>query len=265
MSAVTIESPRAVRKLRKASPQSEHIHLIRQAAKAAHALASSTIDSNLHDYARDHADRAVCILGRLAYPNTWEPVAGMDETDPSMMLNIAAEELEMELRCIQERAGENLIAAAHDTVLLQHCQDYLHNVIDSIDSLPGERYVADLTRLAITLRGVVPSAAARAPQVKPVAAAGCTLNGYTPDQMSDVLGQMACNCDAAAEMMLDIGAHIGGTEWSPGQMITYLHLTAQTVRMVGAMADQATGSIKTVGGPIAWSMGEATMKEAGNA
>lgn len=264
MTAATIEKPRAARNPRKASPQSEHIHLIRQAAKAAHAFASSTIDSNLHDYARDHADRAVCILGRLAYPATWEPVAGLDETDPSTMLNTAANELGLELRCIQEQAGENLIAAAHDIVLLQHCQDYLHNVIDAIDSLPGERHVADLTRLALTLRGIVPSAAARAHQAKPVAAAVGTPNGYTPDQLRDILGQMACSCLAATELMLDVEVNIGGADWSRSQCKTALHAAAQTVRMVGAMADQAAGA-NLIGGPIEWSMGDRDLKGAAHA
>jgi hypothetical protein len=87
------------------------------------------------------------------------------------------------------------------------------------------------------------------------------LNGYTPTQLRDILGHMACSCISATELMLDVSVNVGGGDWSPSQCKTALHAVSQTVSLIGAMADQAAGT-NIMGGPIEWSMGDRDMKGA---
>lgn len=89
---------------------------------------------------------------------------------------------------------------------------------------------------------------------KPAAPSAPFLNGYTPAQLQTVLDHIACSTETAAEILMDVEAHIGGDEWTPSQCKSTLHVAAQAVRMVGAMAEQASGA-SLIGGPIEWSMG----------
>ncbi|RCW73843.1 hypothetical protein [Pseudorhodoferax soli] len=85
------------------------------------------------------------------------------------------------------------------------------------------------------------------------------LNGYTPMQLMEILDHIACSTEAAAEILMDVEGHIGGEAWTPSQCKTTLHVAAQAVRMVGAMADQASGT-HLIGGPIEWSIGDRDLK-----
>lgn len=358
----TINKPRAAGK-RKAQRPAGSEDLVKLAAKVALTLASTTADSDLHDHPRDHVDKAVCLLGRIADPDNWERVQGVDDADTSAMLHAAARAVELELRDIDSQAGQNLLAAVHDAVLLRQCLDYLVDLIHAVDGGPDQ--VVDLVRL-VSFSGIIRplevaaviepakskgpkelqlfalsqllynasrvdgfyrtgyslrllrvaselaldvaggadarpprelisqafdlaalvSASLRVPgdEEKPqellalIEKARGLLNDltdsndcfeshlaappapssprYTAAQMKDVLGHMACICQTATELMMDVQAHIGGSEWTTSQCVTTLHAAAQTVRMAGAMADQASGA-RWVGGPIEWSMGGA--------
>ncbi|MBH2008207.1 MAG: hypothetical protein I8H71_00770 [Xanthomonadaceae bacterium] len=95
---------------------------------------------------RDQLDRAVCILGRVSDPDTFEPLSGTPDGDLSAMLQAAKEALDQEISAIARDAHMSLCGALHDGILARHVRDVLIELIDAYDG--GADGIEKLRQLA---------------------------------------------------------------------------------------------------------------------
>ncbi|KQP43948.1 hypothetical protein [Pseudorhodoferax sp. Leaf274] len=107
----------------------------------------SISESAFHNWPlREQLDRAVCILGRVSDPLTFEAMHGTPDGDLSAMLQEAKETLDLEIVAIERDAGRSLSGALHDGSLARHVRDCLVELIDAYES--GAEGIDSLRRLA---------------------------------------------------------------------------------------------------------------------
>lgn len=119
--------------------------MVRSLAGAIGNALAAGIDAYQDWPARDHADRAFCILGRVSNPDIWPAVEDIDENDLSSMLEAARRELELDQEEINSTADQCLAGALHDGILTRFVCNRLADVIDAYDS--GQASIDLLRRL----------------------------------------------------------------------------------------------------------------------
>ncbi|CAN7681268.1 hypothetical protein LJR039_005466 [Pseudorhodoferax sp. LjRoot39] len=228
MTAATIEQPRAARKASAASAGPEEAKLRR--------LSQILYDASQTDGANFDSGYSLRLL-RIASEIALVEAAGFDKRTEKDRINSA-----FDLAAIvgsARRVPSDLPLPAGLLALIEQARVLLSDLCDCEDCFDDERS-------------------------KPASPSAPFLNGYTPTQLREILAHIASSTEAATEILLDVEAHIGGEEWTTSQCITNVHVAAQALRLVGAMADQAAGT-GIMGGPIEWSMGDRDLKGAAHA
>lgn len=126
--------------------------LVRRIAGDLGASISTSEDAFTNWPWREHADRAVRILGRIGHPDSFEALEDVVDGAVGQMLQAAKMELDADLRQIEADAGRSLSGALHDGILMRHAHDYLIELIDAYDGGPSD--IAKLRRLT-TFEGAI--------------------------------------------------------------------------------------------------------------
>ncbi|PZP92641.1 MAG: hypothetical protein DI587_31280 [Variovorax paradoxus] len=228
MTAATIEKPRAARKATAAQTGPEEAKL-RQLSQILYD-ASQTNGANFDS---GYSLRLLAIASKLALASAEAFNARSYKEQVDAAFDLAA------IVGSARRVPSDLPLPAGMLALIEQARVLLSDLCDCEDCFDDERS-------------------------KPASPSAPFLNGYTPTQLREILAHIASSTEAATEILLDVEAHIGGEEWTASQCITNVHVAAQALRLVGAMADQAAGT-GIMGGPIEWSMADRDMKGGGHA